>query len=78
MHPNAELLTGFYAAFAAKDGEAMATAYHPEATFSDPVFTDLRGTQIGAMWKMLCGRATDLKVQARDIAATDGSGQAHW
>lgn len=78
MHPNAELLAGFYAAFAAKDGAAMASAYHPEAQFSDPVFTDLRGPEVGAMWKMLCSRATDLKVEARDIAATEGSGSAHW
>ncbi|MEO8136371.1 MAG: nuclear transport factor 2 family protein [Betaproteobacteria bacterium] len=78
MHPHAELLTGFYAAFAAKDGNAMAAAYHPDAQFSDPVFTDLRGAEVGAMWKMLCARATDLRLEARDISASEGSGQAHW
>ena len=49
MHPNAELLTGFYNAFAERDGAAMASAYHPDAQFSDPVFPDLRGPQVGAM-----------------------------
>ena len=38
MHANAELLTGFYRAFAARDGDAMASAYTADAEFSDPVF----------------------------------------
>jgi ketosteroid isomerase-like protein len=78
MHPNAELLAGFYGAFAARDGAAMAGAYHPDARFSDPVFTDLRGAEVGAMWKMLCSRAADLRVEASHITATEGSGSAHW
>jgi limonene-1,2-epoxide hydrolase len=77
-HPNAELLTGFYRAFAAKDGAAMASAYDPEAQFSDPVFTDLHGKEVGAMWQMLCAGATDLCVEASGIVADDFRGQAHW
>ena len=78
MHPNAELLTGFYGAFAAKDGDAMASAYAADARFSDPVFTALRGSEIGAMWKMLCARATDLRIKASGIDADDTEGRAHW
>jgi len=78
MHPNAVLLTGFYNAFAARDGDAMASAYTANADFSDPVFTDLHGKEVGAMWKMLCSRAKDLRVEARDISADDRTGKAHW
>lgn len=78
MHPNAELLTGFYNAFAARDGAAMASAYDPEAQFGDPVFTALRGPEVGAMWQMLCSRATDLRVEASGISADDINGHAHW
>ena len=78
MHPNAELLTGFYAAFAAKDGASMATAYAADAQFSDPVFTDLRGSEVGAMWQMLCSRAADLHIEASAITADDENGSAHW
>jgi uncharacterized protein len=78
MHPNAELLTGFYRAFAARDGAAMATAYTSDASFSDPVFTDLRGPEVGAMWQMLCSRAADLRVEASAIRADDLNGSAHW
>src|SRR4051794_35418639 len=77
-HPNAVLLTGFYNAFAARDGDAMATAYTADARFSDPVFTHLHGKEVGAMWKMLCARASDLRIEARDISADDSEGKAHW
>ena len=78
MHPNAILLTEFYKAFAARNGEAMAAAYAPDAAFSDPVFTDLRGPEVGAMWKMLCVRGADLRVHASNIVADDKTGSAHW
>jgi ketosteroid isomerase-like protein len=78
MHPNTELLTGFYRAFAARDGEAMATAYAADATFSDPVFVLLKGAEIGAMWTMLCSRAKDLRVEATHIGANETAGRAHW
>ena len=78
MHANAELLTGFYRAFAARDGEAMASAYTADAEFSDPVFVDLRGDEVGMMWKMLCSRAKDLKIEARDIEAEETRGRAQW
>ena len=47
MHPNAELIQRFYTAFQKKDGAALASFYHPEAQFSDPVFQDAvtRATQ---------------------------------
>jgi ketosteroid isomerase-like protein len=77
-HPNAVLLTNFYNAFAARNADAMAASYASDATFSDPVFTSLHGNEVGAMWKMLCSRATDLRIEARDIDAGDSEGKAHW
>jgi ketosteroid isomerase-like protein len=76
--PNEELIRRLYAAFAEKDGEAMAACYAPDARFSDPVFTDLRGEQPGAMWRMLTGRAKDLVVKLSEHEATDQRGSAHW
>jgi uncharacterized protein len=74
---NQQLIESFYAAFARRDGAAMAACYAPDATFTDPVF-DLRGPEIGAMWTMLCERGTDLRVEARDIVADERAGRAHW
>jgi ketosteroid isomerase-like protein len=78
MHANEELVRRFYTAFQKRDGAAMAACYHPDVQFSDPVFTDLRGEKAGAMWKMLCERGKDLKVEFRDVKADDKTGSAHW
>jgi hypothetical protein len=56
----------------------MAACYAPGARFSDPVFTDLRGEEPGAMWMMLTGRAKDLRVQLAAHDADDSRGSAHW
>ncbi|MCA9571797.1 MAG: nuclear transport factor 2 family protein [Myxococcales bacterium] len=78
MHPNEELITRFYTAFAARDAETMASCYHPDAHFEDPVFPSLDGTQPGDMWRMLCQRADDLVIHFRDVKADDTTGSAHW
>ena len=78
MHPHAALIERFYTAFQAQDAESMAACYHPQVAFDDPVFQGLRGEQAGNMWRMLCGRATDLRVTYRDVVADDASGSAHW
>lgn len=76
--PNEELITRFYAALDAGDADTMAASYAPGAHFSDPVFTDLNGEEVGGMWKMLASRSTDLAVKADEIQASDASGSAHW
>ena len=75
---NAALINRFYEAFARQDGEAMAACYTPDAHFHDPVFQDLRGDEVGSMWRMLCGRATDLKVVHSQVEADADTGSAHW
>jgi ketosteroid isomerase-like protein len=75
---NLDLLDRFYAAFARHDGAEMAACYAPDATFTDPVFTDLRGREPGAMWLMLTERSSDLEVDLVDRAAAGDTGSAHW
>jgi ketosteroid isomerase-like protein len=77
-HPNDELIERLYAAFARHDGDAMAACYTPGARFSDPVFTDLRDAEPGAMWRMLTGRAQDLEVRLLEHEAGREHGSAHW
>lgn len=78
MNSNEQLIRRFYEAFQKLDGGAMAACYHRDVHFSDPVFTDLRGPKAGAMWRMLTGRAKDLRIEFRDVQANDKSGAAHW
>jgi ketosteroid isomerase-like protein len=75
---NLERIRTLYAAFARRDGAAMAACYAPGARFSDPVFTDLRGDEIGAMWSMLCERARSLEIRLVDAAASGDTGTARW
>ncbi|MGH2966428.1 MAG: nuclear transport factor 2 family protein [Solirubrobacterales bacterium] len=75
---NAGLIQRFYAAFAERDGDAMAACYTPDARFSDPVFGDLRRSEPGAMWRMLTGRAQDLTVDLVEHSADGGRGSARW
>jgi hypothetical protein len=77
VHPNGEVVEGFYRAFRGRDGDTMAAAYHPEARFSDPVF-DLQGAEIGDMWRMLCAAKGDLEVSHSDVRADDETGSARW
>jgi ketosteroid isomerase-like protein len=77
-HTNAQLIEKFYTAFQQRDGEAMGACYAADVKFADEVFPDLVGDRARGMWKMLCARATDLKIEFRDVQATDTEGSAHW
>ena len=74
MSPHADTIRDFYAAFARKDGDAMAAAYAPDVHFRDPAFGDLHGEEPGAMWRMLTGRSEDLVVELVD----HDDSSAHW
>ncbi|MGH8442926.1 MAG: nuclear transport factor 2 family protein [Nevskiaceae bacterium] len=78
MSSNEETIRRFYSAFQQRDAATMAACYAPDVQFSDPVFTDLRGERAGAMWKMLCERGKDLKIEFRDVRADATTGSAHW
>jgi limonene-1,2-epoxide hydrolase len=78
MHPNAELITKFYDAFSRADAETMVTIYAPNVVFSDPVFPDLKGEEVGKMWRMLCKRAKNFSLTFEGVEADDTTGSAHW
>jgi ketosteroid isomerase-like protein len=78
MNANEATITRFYEAFQKRDAATMAACYAPDVQFSDPVFPDLRGAQAGLMWKMLCERGKDLRLEFRDVRADATGGSAHW
>jgi ketosteroid isomerase-like protein len=75
---NDELIERFYAAFGECNGAAMTACYASGAHFRDPAFGDLEGEEIGGMWRMLTGRATDLKIELHEHQADEETGSAHW
>lgn len=75
---NREAIERFYAAFGQCNGAAMTSFYADDAHFRDPAFGDLHGADVGAMWRMLTSRATDLKIELQEHEADEESGSAHW
>lgn len=75
---NLATIERFYAAFGECNGAAMTACYAPGAHFRDPAFGDLEGDDVGAMWRMLTGRATDLKIELHEHEAGEETGTAHW
>jgi ketosteroid isomerase-like protein len=78
MHPNAELIKSFYTAFQTRDADGMIACYRSDIIFSDPVFGTLRGEEAISMWRMLCERGKDLKIEYSNVHATDEKGSTHW
>jgi ketosteroid isomerase-like protein len=78
VHANQQLLTSFYDAFRNGDGNAMAACYHPEATFSDPVFPGLDSGEVQAMWRMFCDGAAKPRIEFEGVEADDERGRARW
>ncbi len=76
-HSNVQLVESFYAAFQRRDSTAMGACYAPTASFRDPVFI-LAGWRVRAMWRLLCERGVDLRIEVRNIQADDTRGSAHW
>lgn len=77
-HPNAELITRFYQAFQELDAQTMAACYSADVQFSDPVFTDLRGSDAADMWRMLAARAQNFSLTFDGVQADDQQGSARW
>src|SRR6201996_9380177 len=75
---NKDTIERLYAAFADRNGAAMTACYAPGAHFRDPAFGDLEGDDVGAMWRMLTGRARDLEITLREHDADERAGTAHW
>jgi ketosteroid isomerase-like protein len=72
------LIETFYTAFQARDGATMTTCYHRDAEFSDPGFPNLKGAEIGAMWRMLTSRAQKFSLEFDRVEASGDKGSAHW
>jgi ketosteroid isomerase-like protein len=72
------IISRFYTAFMEKDAETMASLYHPEATFRDPVFDLPDGATAGDMWRMLLKNGQDLRVSFGEVMEDEKGGSAQW
>lgn len=56
----------------------MVQLYHTDIFFYDPVFGNLEGRQVGAMWEMLLSGAGELDLQFGEIVIDGGYGSCAW
>ncbi|CAN5574536.1 nuclear transport factor 2 family protein [soil metagenome] len=68
----------FYTSLGNRDGEAMAACYHGDVVFEDPAFGELRGRDAGDMWRMLCSRSVDLRVEHQILETTENTARTNW
>lgn len=78
MNANEQLIHHFYTCFKNKDFKGMQDCYADEATFSDAVFKDLNAEEVKKMWQMLITKGKDLRLDFKDISATEHTAKAHW
>jgi ketosteroid isomerase-like protein len=79
MNPNEQLIEEFYAAFAAGNAKTMASCYHEDIVFQDPVFGIMRGKEVTDMWQMLIERSKgNLKIEFSEVEANGETGSARW
>ena len=74
-----QVMQNFYEAFKAHDASTMASFYHQEATFSDPVFQNLNQQQTQAMWRMLLERSNGkLEIDFHSLIGDETMAQCTW
>jgi hypothetical protein len=77
-HQAMSVLHTFYTAFAQRDHAVMGGCYHPQASFSDPVFPDLDAEGVKAMWTMLLSGDTDLCISFTVLRENEKGGRVRW
>ncbi len=78
MNENELLIQKFYTCFQNKDYKGMQECYADQVVFNDSVFKNLNSSQVKAMWEMLIKNGKDLRLEFKDIKATETNGSAHW
>jgi len=73
-----QLISTFYSCFQRLDWKGMLACYDEDIIFYDPVFGDLEGLEVRAMWEMLLSGAKDLQFDFSGIEADDGYGSCNW
>ncbi|HTI09484.1 MAG TPA: nuclear transport factor 2 family protein [Puia sp.] len=67
MSDEEQLVKVFYTCFQQRDWKGMLDCYHKDIFFYDPVFLNLEGPEVHAMWEMLLRNAKDLELNFSNI-----------
>ncbi len=72
------LVRRYFDALARLDADALAACYHPSASFSDPIFPDLRGERVPWRWRMLARGAADMHLDYVIVFGDERKAQVKW
>lgn len=75
---NEQTIRKLYEAFQKKDFKTMGECYHDRATFKDAAFDLKTGSEVRAMWEMLCRQSKELRIDYSKVTANGNVGSAHW
>ena len=78
MTENKQVVEHFYSCFQKLDWKGMQDCYGGDVIFYDPVFQNLDGDEVRAMWKMLCLQARDLRIEYSSITLDEDYGTCKW
>jgi hypothetical protein len=78
MNAQEQLITTFYTNFQQCNWRGMVDCYHAEVFFYDPVFENLEGEAVRAMWEMLLSRAKEIRLSFTNISSDDDYGYCEW
>ncbi|WEK19153.1 MAG: nuclear transport factor 2 family protein [Candidatus Pedobacter colombiensis] len=78
MSTQEELIHHFYTSFQRKDVQAMQDCYADNASFSDPVFTNLNTLEVRSMWAMLLKNGKDMRLEFKNISTDETGTHAEW
>jgi ketosteroid isomerase-like protein len=73
-----KLIESFYNAFRNLDANSMVRCYHEEIEFKDPAFGILKGKDAGDMWKMLCKKSKNLKIEYSILESAENIVKVNW
>jgi hypothetical protein len=73
MSEEEQLIKVFYTCFQHRDWKGMLDCYREDVFFYDPVFENLEGPQVRAMWEMLLTSAKDLEMSFSNIQSEPAS-----
>jgi ketosteroid isomerase-like protein len=76
------LVRRFFDAFARLDAQGMVACLHPDISFSDPLFPNLRQDQVVQMWSMLIASAARhpqaFSLSYEFVFVEERKAQVHW
>lgn len=78
MNADEQLIHHFYASFQRKDVQAMQDCYATDASFNDPVFTNLSAAEVRSMWAMLIKNGKDMRLEFKNIKGNENGATAEW